>query len=505
VAKLFNDGFDKYTAAADVATGKWTTATSFTFVAGAFGGQAVNRSISGTAICLQATFETGTNETTVYGSIRHKYASGSANAALYTGITLTDGGTAQVTIMLNGDGSIAVRTGSNTGTVVGSAASAFSLNTWDSWQFKAVINNTTGSVEIRKNGSTTAALNLTSINTRGGTANNYVNGLWIVCNGQNLEQIDDFWLNSDNGSAPTTWPGDVRLLYVNTASQSGSEVFSKNPTSVTNAINSGGATLTNKAANTVWCSRPITATHSGLVTGGTLSLNAGITGNIRLGLYATDGTAFAGCPGTLMATSTTVTNPLVGTVNFTFPSPPTVVAGVSYYLAYQADVTIPTNCASGSNIFYSFAQSFGSGFPNNPSWTQSSGVLFNVNTAYLIAPANWFLVADVTNDGDTSDVFDSTVGHKDIYNIVGLGTINPASIIGCDFHVNWKKSDSGARGGTVGVDANGSGDTAITGMTNITPSLTYVSKFGWMPLDPTGAGWTTSNINAMKLSVSVAS
>jgi len=71
--------------------------------------------------------------------------------------------------------------------------------------------------------------------------------------------------------------------------------------------------------------------------------------------------------------------------------------------------------------------------------------------------------------------------------------------------VNWKKSDSGARGGTVGVDANGSGDTAITGMTNITPSLTYVSKFGWMPLDPTGAGWTTSNINAMKLSVSVAS
>jgi len=502
MAKLFNDGFDHYAATADLAAGKWSSTTSIALNATtAFGGQ----SLATTANNLNnvvAIWETATNETTVFFSIRYR-TTNATGASITWAMQFTDAGTAQVTIMFMQDFTIVARSGGTGGTVLGTASAATTQNTWDSFQGKIVINNTTGSVELRKNGGTTPILNLTSVNTRGGTANNYVNRVTMGSNFSNQSVlVDDMFFNSDNGSAPTTWPGDVRLLYINTAGPSSAQ-FSTSPTTVTTTYQSGGATSQAKSANTAYTIGAFAATSTGTVGTATVSLNGGFTGNMKVALYASDGTA--GAPGTLMATSNAVVNPVNGANTFTFASPPSVVNGTNYYLGLLTDTAFNVNRTASSVTWYSVAQSYGSGFPAGSAMSATTSNAGAINSSIVITTVNWYLVSDTLNDGDTTYIFDSTVGHKDIFTIAGLGAVNPASIIGVDVHVNWKKSDAGARGGTVGVDANGSGDTAVTGITNVTPSLSYVSKFGWMPLDPTGAAWTTSNINSMKISASVAS
>lgn len=507
MAKLFCESFDKYGATADLTAGKWNTATGGSFVTAANTAFSVGQGYHLVGITINANFETGTNETTIYFSIRYKLNQTTGVSTNHMQFQFRDGTNVQCTIDFARDLAIRVYSGTSAGTLLATATSAFAPTTWDSYQGKIVINNTTGSVEIRKNGSSTpiTGLNLTNVNTRAGSTNNYVNNFLLVNDAGNIAEVDDIWLNSDNGTAPTTWPGDVRLLCSATAGNTSTQ-FSPIPTTVTTSQNPAGATAQSKAANTIFTTRLFTPTATGLVNTATLSLNAGFTGNIRMALYAADGvTAFAGAPGTVMATSNQITNPGAGVNTFTFPSPPTVVNGVAIYLAWLTDATFVTNCASGSNVFYSFARTYGSGFVNDPNWTSTGGVLFNVNASIIITPFNWFLVSDALEDQDATYLFDSTVGHKDIMTIAGLGALNPASIIGVDTYVCWKKSDSGARGGTIGMDANGSGDTALTGLTNITPSLTYVYKFGWRELDPTGAAWTTANVNGIKLSASVAS
>ena len=175
MACLWSDGFDPYGTPTEGQT-RYASASIAGLYAGsttAFGsGQTIG--LTNTPTGLHATYETHSNEVTVYGSVRVIYPTSSNGSIL--SLSLQDAGTDQVTLQWLDNTTMQVRSGGISGTILGSISSAFTLNVWDSWQFKVVINNTNGSVEVRKNGSNVASLNLTNVNTRGGTANNYSNG-----------------------------------------------------------------------------------------------------------------------------------------------------------------------------------------------------------------------------------------------------------------------------------------------------------------------------------------
>lgn len=68
-----------------------------------------------------------------------------------------DGSTAQVCFMFNSDGTLSIRRGDFNGTELGVSSQPLSPNVWTYIEFKCVINNTTGSFELRFNGNTVAS------------------------------------------------------------------------------------------------------------------------------------------------------------------------------------------------------------------------------------------------------------------------------------------------------------------------------------------------------------
>lgn len=124
----------------------------------------------------------------------------------------TGGGT-QVTISVNPTGNIVAFRGNGNGTVLGTSALALSTNVFYYIEAAVTINNTTGSVTVKVNGTT--YLNLTGINTRS-TANNSCNAVTFgnnitfqnssgLCQG-NIVDYDDLYI--DNAG---TLYGDSRV------------------------------------------------------------------------------------------------------------------------------------------------------------------------------------------------------------------------------------------------------------------------------------------------------
>lgn len=496
MARLYGDSYDIQATTSDVAL-RYTSASNFSITS-----SGTPFSIGQILVCtastsLQSTWETATNETTVYLSIRMKWASGSSDATKNIAVTLQDGSNNQVTIMWLGDGSISVRSGGTGGTLLGSSpyGSQFLLNTWDSWQVKFVINNSTGSVEVRKDGSNGAAFSaITGVNTRAGSTNSTVSGFSITANSANW-QIDDLWFNSDNGSSPTSWPGDVRFKQMVVSSGTQSQ-FTPSPTQ----FRFGELTTSNTrniSQNVVTTTKSFTANASGTVSNIVLQMSVGFTGNAIMGIY--DNTGTAGAPGALLASTNAVSNPTSGANTFTFSSPPSVTYNSTYYLALLTDTNCVTS-AGTSNTSYTKSQSYGSGLPNPAAATGTTGN--DIAATATVVPYNWFLVSDTTEDGDATYVYSSTVGQQDIYGFsTGELGVTPASILGANLYVFWKKSDAGTRTGTIGMDANGSGDT--TEIFNVGPSLSYTYAQKWLPTDPTGAAWTVTTLEGAKPSLKV--
>jgi hypothetical protein len=147
-------------------------------------------------------------------------------------LTFEDAGQVQVALYLNTDGTLQVERGggiggSAGGNLIGSASSAsLSVNVWTHLEFKTTINNTTGSIELRKNGAPIIPPT-TGLNTRA-TANNSANAVRIGFPGNptgnatfapNMD-LDDiiFWdaqSTDANGLADIhDFIGDSRLLWV---------------------------------------------------------------------------------------------------------------------------------------------------------------------------------------------------------------------------------------------------------------------------------------------------
>jgi hypothetical protein len=198
MALRFMDGFD-YTNASGVHQDKWDSDSdqSWTPRAGRFGGNAISR--NGNAP-LNKTLDA--QSTWIVGqAVRPPIGSSSGQL-----LEFDDAGTVQVRIYISNSTDIEVYRGAGT-TLLGSASNVLANLEWRHLEVKVVINNTTGSVEIRVDGTT--VINLTNQDTQV-TGNATANKIIFNFGASNLYH-DDFYILDGTGTTNNNFLGDVRV------------------------------------------------------------------------------------------------------------------------------------------------------------------------------------------------------------------------------------------------------------------------------------------------------
>jgi hypothetical protein len=404
-------------------------------------------------------------------------------------LQLLDGVTGQCCVVFRQDGAILLTSGTPGGTILDTYTGAvIAANTWTAFEIEIVINNTTGSWAVRKNGNTSNDHALGSLNTRV-SANNYANKLTIGMNGTvNATHMDDLLWRSDAASVP--WVGDIRC-YARMPASDASVQFSRSPASVTVAQNVAASGTVSKAANAGLMSA-FTATYSGTIATGTISVSTGGTGNMKAAIYDATRT-------TVLATSNAVVNPVTGSNAITFGTPAAVTRGVTYYLAVDQDFTVVYNAANSSASNSSFTTTYASFPAASPALTTpSQGTACTVNITPTVSAE---FVNETLQDGTTSYVYDATVGHNDFYNIAAIAS-TPVATIAVTTRGFTEKSDAGTRTAAVQLKSGGA--------TVAAPTLTLASSWLWAwrtdLTDPnTGAAWTPAAVNNAQIGPTVVS
>jgi hypothetical protein len=216
MALLLFDGFDVYGTSATLVTPRWS------------------RQTNGSLQTSSSFTRFGTGGCAVFDARYFEYDLASPTARLVQGAALWpstsspasqagllsfwDGATQQCTLTLETDGSLALRSGSRTGTVLAqSSAAAVTFSGTKTYQYiecDVTINNTTGAVQAWVEG--VSVLNQTGLNTRT-SANNQTTTLRLgdaVSAGYSI-YCEDFYLLDTTGSAPLNAAlGDVRVYTV---------------------------------------------------------------------------------------------------------------------------------------------------------------------------------------------------------------------------------------------------------------------------------------------------
>jgi hypothetical protein len=477
MAYIFGDGFDCYATTADPFLGYWDSgaASNATLIAGRFaGGQAWNFSTSAGVYFVKSS---GQNDAAhhIVMAFRQTFVLSGTTLGLY--FQLSDAATNQVCIVFRSDGAILLTSATPAGTVLDTYTGAVSAaNTWFSFEFEIVINATTGSWSVRKNGNTSNDRFLGSLNTRPGT-NAYANKLTVgIQVATNAQQIDDLLWRSDASSVP--FVGDIRA-YTRMPASDASTQFARAPSPVSVAQSGTSSGTTSKAAN-LGIMSAFTAAYSGTIASCQVSINAGATGNMKAAIYDSTRTI-------VLATSNAVVNPASGSNAITFGTPLTVTKGTVYHLAVDQDATIVYNTTGFTQ--WSFTTTYASFPAAGPALTANqTGPLFTVNITPTI---NAEFVSETLQDGTTSYVYDSTPGDADFYNI---GTIasTPLATVAVTTRGFMQKSDAGTRTAAVQIKSGGT--------TVASPTATLSSNFGWVwrtdSTDPaTGTAWSATGVN----------
>jgi hypothetical protein len=485
MAWSFGDSFDLYTAVGD-ASGYWDGITSniFAFVAGRFSGSRAIQLINANVVMWFK--NSGSNDAVHHVVVAYQTANAISGATLNTSLQLSDGATAQCSIVFRSDGAILLQSGAAGGTTLATYTGAFTaINTWYAFEFEVVINNTTGSFAVRKNGNTVNDFTVTGLNTRGGTTNNYANRLSIAqgAGAATSQFLDDlFW---QSGASAGTWLGDIRC-YTRMPASDVSVQFSR-----ASVVQSPFAATGSLGSNSVWSFyMPFVAKTSGTVGAASVTLNAGFTGNLKCSVFNNN----AGVVGTVLSSATTLANPVTGANAITFPTPFAVVAGTQYWLGFIADGTYAlafSVAGSGGQLNNSISYA---SFPvANPATSANQPIICSWTIA---SNASFSLVNEAQQDGLTSYVFDSNPGDVDFY---GIGSIasTPAAVIATTVRGYMQKSDAGTRTAAVQIK---SGATTVA-----SPTLT-LSTSGWLwawrtdTTDPnTGAAWTPAAVNNVQI------
>jgi hypothetical protein len=492
MAWSFGDSFDLYATIADMVNGYWDSISgSYALVTGRFAG---SRALSVPAQTAQLVKTSNVNDPVhhiVFGFEQTAALGSTSTGVLFV---LYDGSTIQCYVGVRGDGSMQLF--SSTGTVLDTYTGAFSVvSTWYGFEIEIVVNNTTGSWAVRKNGNNVNDHALGGLNTRG-SSNNYANKLYVqgTSIGVASHVIDDlFW---QSGATTGTWLGDIRC-YARMPASDQSVTFSKSPTNILTQANPAIGASASLDANRIRFT-PVTASASGPVTSLVFNLFAALTGHAKLALY--DSTGTGGGPGALLGTSAELTNPGAGLITFAVSGGPTVTRGVNYWVALWSDAAISgayNNAINYDALPLTYTTTFPStavGFVAN--WNNTGTSTSGMN----VTPLNASLVGEPQEDGLTTYVYDSNPGDADFYGIAGIGS-TPSQVIATVTRGYMQKSDAGTR--TAAVQLKSGGTTVAT------PTLTLTTS-GWLwawrtdLIDPnTGAAWTAAAVNAAQIGPTV--
>lgn len=446
MAYAFGDGFDYYNAAADFIAGYWDTGNTIAITA-----KTAPRFAGGYSVSFGAGAQPILQKSSgVNGDAVHHINVAYLNTAALTGtsnrwgVTLHDGTTAQCTIAFRSDGSIQLQTGAIGGAQLALYNGAITTNTWTTFEIEVVIHPSAGSITVRKNGNASNDHQTTGLNTRV-SANSYANQVRIVTSSPNLDYIDDFLWRSDASSL--AWIGDVRA-YVSMPTGDVSTQFSRapNPPQVSNVIQSTQSFTAGTAVYT-----PFTASFSGTVGTAVLSVNVGYTGNMKVSMFSN---TLTGNPGNVLGSATTIANPVAGNNTFTFPSPIAVTKGTQYWIGLDPDTTSGSynrTTTGGYNTLTAYAS-----FPvSNPTINISTG---SPSWTVSITPTTSAeYVQEAQQDGTTTYVYDSVVGHADLYDLADLP--GPATIYAVTTRGFMAKSDAGSRSGQLQIRSGSVGTT----------------------------------------------
>jgi len=483
MAYTFGDGFDLYVATADAVAGYWDsgTTTNSTIVAGRFaGGQAWSTGSNNSIIAL--TKSSGANDAVHHFVLAFRQSAALTGTSLGCNLQLLDGTTAQCSIVFRSDGAVLLTSGTPAGAVLATYTGAVSAqNTWFAFEFEVIISPTAGRFRARKNGNASDDFDSgATLNTRPG-ANTYANKLQFSSGptqlsiGANQQVIDDLLWRSDAASVP--WVGDIRC-YTRMPASDVSAQFARVPSPAGVSQTTAQTTTTSKVANAGMMSAFV-ATFSGTIAAGQVSLLTGGTGNMKAAIYDATRT-------TVLATSNAVVNPVNGSNAITFGTLLTVTKGVTYHLAVDQDTTLVYN-VTGANQF-TFTTTYASFPAASPSTSVGAGPVFTLNITPTVSAE---YVNETLQDAATTYVYDSVVGHSDLYTIAALAA-TPASVVAVTTRGYVQKSDAGTRNGAVQLKS---------GATTVQSTSTALStSWQWLwrtdATDPaTGAAWTPTAVN----------
>jgi hypothetical protein len=501
---FFGDGFDCYRDITDCGT-YWDAAFggSVTLALSASGRFTGSRGVTNTTSnnTIYITRTSGVNDAVHHISVAFQQTF--ALSGTLTGIfcTLYDGTTAQCSIAFRNDGAMLLMSGSLGATLATYTGAISAVNTWYQFEIEVVINNTTGSISVRRNGNTTNDFTATGLNTRA-SANNYANKIGIG-NGSSSSQghfIDDFLWRSDASSV--AWIGDVRC-YTRMPAADSAVQFTRSG-SVVPVTPYVQAAVTNSSSTTPRYA-PFIATCSGTVGSTVLSLALVQAGNAKCSLFSDSGT---GIPGAILGSATPISAMVTGNNTFTFGTPVAVTQGVKYWIGFAFDTGVANalNVTSAQGSYsasgYSSVLAYASFPAANPAVSPSVGIacqIFAVNiTPTTTSNAN--LVSEVAQDAAAGYVLSSTNGQADLYTLAATPS-TPAVVIGVTTRGLFQKSDAGTRNATVQLK---SGGTTVAGASTALP----VGSWQWIArndlTDPaTSAAWTAAAVNAALVGPSV--
>jgi hypothetical protein len=494
---IFIEGFDKY-GAVNLAggainpylSGDWTT------VSGS-GSQLVG-GLSATGYALQLAVNTTLSRTfaanygRLIGGMRF-----SANLASNPcgGIQFNDASGNQCGIGVNNTGTISLRNGSwSSGTVLGTSTVSVAANSthyleWD------ITFSATGAYQLWLDG-------ISIISGTGNTkttVNNYCN-VFQPISGTTIGNsfiIDDLYLFDNTGtqnnaallSSPrveTEFPSaDAAVQFGFGAAAVGYFGVPRNA-----GFYGGGGT------NSLYVV-PVVPTRAGTLN--SISFTPGASNgavNLRPVVYADSG----GNPGALLVTGSTVTGVTNGVIT-TLPltTPQALTAGTRYWLGTIQDILVTNlyQIYDGSNVGRWVGNTFSAG---PPATFPTTGVSVGQNTIQYWGNVTGtgvnFYEVNQNNPppGALSYVFDTVVGHEDLYAMPSLSA-TPAAIYAVAVKAYCAKSDSGAR--TVSMRMLSGATDSGGSLTGQTPATTYGWMASYFPTDPnTGAAWTVTALNA---------
>ena len=424
--------------------------------------------------------------------------------ATSSGITLSDGAAAQMTVQLNTSGKIEVRRGGAAGTLLATSTQTVIANTAHYIEGSITINSTTGAYSIYLDGVITS-LSATNQNTQS-SANAYANAIALFQNGVAGQSaiFDDFYLFDNTGSANNAVRGDSVVVPLSPSSDN-SVQFANGQGLIgpwwsgrgNSGSFGGGKLILTKITPTANCK--LIAVRALPLSSDAVIKNQGV-------VYADNG---SGIPGSLLGSSPEVVG-MTGNVPLilTLSSAVNLTAGSHYWLGTFSTST-NTNTynmpyplsndpvlSSWQNITYG---------PSPPATAPGMTALtFTISMGGIVTtpPSNAFDVNGIP-PSITSYVDSSTPGQMDLYNTPGL-TNNPTSIACVKLSMWAYKSDTFTR--TMDL-ALRSGSTTSKGSASgfvLSTSPAYFSSY--FDTDPaSGLAWTTLGVNNAKIGCDIAS